>query len=272
MSLMVQQIPMFPQPRRCEINGEEYASALDLLRIYGGSSNPDRDWKRIVAKLRKQGSELPDLVLRHRFPDASGRLARPTPVVNKVQIARIAQITDYPAWEPIRQAQAEIFVQQQEEKQRERHLAHKTYRALRNVGYSHDRALEWHDIDNHSKDAHDRAVREWVARHGNIGQLTNAVTRVVLGKSATAWKREHNTEESPRRFMSSVKKGALAIVEEFGAILHRRRDSEGTDELLEDIKDASGIIDWDRLNEMFPDDDLLPPSRGQQRQLPKGSA
>ena len=271
MSIMSQQIPMFPRPRHCEINGEDYASVFDLLRIYGGSDNPREDWRRIRIKLIKQGYDVSEIP-QHQFPDSSGKLNRPTPVVNKVQIARIAQITDYPAWEPIRQRQAEIFVEEQEQKQRGRQLSHKTYRALRNVGYSHDRALEWHDIDNHSKDAHDRAVREWIARHGNIGQLTNAVTRVVLGKSATAWKREHNTTESPRRFMSSLKKGALAIVEEFGAILHRRRNSDGTDELLEDLHEASQIIDWDKLNQMFPDDDLLPPTRGQQRQLPKGSA
>jgi hypothetical protein len=270
---MTIQLPLFPeseQPRKCIIDGEEYASVLDMLEMYGKSSNPDTDWRRIKEKLEKQGYKVADLILYHRFPGKDGKLHRPTPVVNKVQIARIAQITDYPEWEPIRQRMAEIFVEAQTG-QPLRTLAARKYRQLRNAGYDNDRALEWHERDNISIEAGKLARAEWHLREGSIPKLVNHSTRLVLGKSATAWKKEHGTNESPRRFMSTGKKVVLAFIEGVAVTLHRRRDSRGTDALAQDLTDASQIVDQSKVDELFPDMDIEPPpAKDQPPLLPSG--
>lgn len=271
MEIVSKQLSLLPeneQPRKCMINGEEYASVLDLLRIYGKSINPSVDWRRIKEKLTRQGYDVTEL-LYYQFRASDGNLKRPTPVVNKVEIARIAQVTDYPEWEPIRQAMAEIFVEQQSSK-KPRQLAARKYRQLRNAGYDNDQAMEWHDRDVFGAETFKRATREWKLRDGEIPRLIGVSTRFVLGKSITAWKKEHNTKETPRKYMSSGKKTALAIVENIAVTLHRRRDSQGTDALTEDIKDASGVVDWRKIDELFPDIDLLPPGRAEQRMLPEG--
>jgi prophage antirepressor-like protein len=133
------------------------------------------------------------------------------------------------------------------------------YRELVEAGYTPSQALEWHDRDTIGVDVHKRVVKEWYQRNGDIAKLTNHATRIVTGKSATALKREMQIKVSPRAYMSSVKKTALAIVEDIGATLHRRRDSHGTDELQRDLSDASGVIDWKKLDGMFPDTPLPTP-------------
>lgn len=135
----------------------------------------------------------------------------------------------------------------------------KKYRELLASGYSHDQALEWNDTNTIGVAARKRAVAEWYKRRGDIAKLTNHATLLASGKSATALKRDMHIKGSPRAYMSSVKKTALAIVEDIGSIIHRRRDSDGTEELMRDLQDASGVIDWDKLTTMFPDNDVNPP-------------
>jgi hypothetical protein len=241
-------IPEPEHPRKCIIGGEEYASALDLLRIYGGSSNPNRDWKRITEKLQRQGYDLPNLV-HHQFRDSSGKLNRPTPVVNKVQIARIAQITDYPAWEPIRQAQAEIFVEQQTA-QKAKSLTPKKLRELRASGYTDDEIKSWYAFDRMGAEARKAVVAQWVRREGNIGYLTNQSTKLIMGKSATALKKELAIKVSPRQYASPVEKAAMAWVDGVSAALHIQRDSHGNDELSRDVNDAYQMVDWDKLDDI----------------------
>jgi hypothetical protein len=145
--------------------------------------------------------------------------------------------------------------------------ATKRYRELRASGLTHEEAMDRRDVDLIGVEAHKRAVREWFERQGDIAHLTNHATRLVTGKSATALKRHLKIKVSPRAYISGLERGALAIVEDFGAILHRRRDSQGTAELARDLDDASQVIDHERLNAMLNDKPILPPPPKPQQRL-----
>jgi hypothetical protein len=270
MSLLSQQIPMFPQPRACIIDGEIYVSVLDAYRIYGKSKSPNKDWERDKRELAKQGYDMSNLT-GHQFVDVTGKLNKPTPIVSKAQLARIIQVTRSPEWESHRQEMADLFAEKHSSKPAKPFEATKRYRELRNSGLSHEEALDRRDTDLIGVEAHKRAVKEWYERNGDIAALTNHATRLITGKSATALKRLLNIKVSPRAYISTLERGALAIVEDFGAILHRRRDSRGTDELARDLNDASQVIDHDKLNAMLSDAPIMPPlPKPQQRRLLKG--
>lgn len=130
--------------------------------------------------------------------------------------------------------------------------------------------MEWHERDLFATEAYKDISREWFIRNGDFPRLVNHSTRFVLGMSSSAWKRKHKTKESPRRYMSSVKKTALGLVEGIAAGFHRKRHSHGTEALERDITDAASVLDWDRLNELLPDTDIVPTPRPDQKKLLPG--
>lgn len=273
MDLVTQQLPLIPEPekpRTVILNNEVYVSILDVYRIYGKSNNPARDWNRDLKAMEEQGYKVPGLVL-YQFPGSDGKLKRPTPIANEEQLARIAQTAKFKEWEPLRQEMAASYVGKRRAARKLPIPFQQTqkYRELREANYTHEQAMDWHDRDAIGVNARKRAVAEWVQRHGDVAHLTNFTTRLVTGKSATVLRREMGIKISPRAYMSSVRKTALAIVEDMGASLHRRRNSDGTTELARDLRDASQIIDWDKLSALVPDEPIAPPlPKGRQRALP----
>lgn len=78
----------------------------------------------------------------------------------------------------------------------------KEFRRALDSGYDIDHAIEWVDVDNQAKVARDNVVKEWTKRGGMkvIAPLTNYITKVATGKTATEWKYELHIDESPRRY------------------------------------------------------------------------
>lgn len=156
-------------------------------------------------------------------------------------------------------------------RKRDTFLRSRKYLALRHAGYSHEQAIDWYYRDRIGADARKEIADEWYHRNGSIPQLSNFVNKLVTGKTAGQLKKELGIKVSPRAYMSSAKKTAIAIVEGIGASLHRIRNSSGTVELARDLTDAFSVIDWDRLNQIAPDVPVPPPlPKGKQRQLLMG--
>jgi hypothetical protein len=241
-------LPGFEQPRKCVIDGVEYASVLDCLAIYGDSAHPDRDWKRIKDKLRRQGYTVSQLVL-YQFPGKDGRLKQATPVVTKEQIARIAQVTDYPEWEPIRQRMAEIFVAEQE-KQAKPRLSGKQRRRMANSGIQTRDIVSWEKTDRLAAESYRRIVGQWVNRNGTISFLASVVMRVVTGKTPAQLRRELRIKESPRRYLSEAEKAEIALTEMGASYLHELRNSQGDEQLAIDVEDGHSLVNFEALRNL----------------------
>lgn len=257
------QLPLFPEPEKprvCLIDGKAHISILDAYRIHGKSKNASLDWKRDKAELERQGYNISNLI-GYAFPGADGKMKKLTPVANEEQIARIAQVAKFPEWEPIRQRMAELYIAEKHGELKEAipFPQSKKYRELIDSGYSHEQALEWHDVDQQGLAARKRIAAEWHGRHGNIAKLTNVATKIATGESATALKHRWSIKKSPRAYLSSFKKAAIALVEDYAVIVHRRRNSDGTDALEKDLTDMAEVINWDKLDSMFPDTDVNRP-------------
>lgn len=142
------------------------------------------------------------------------------------------------------------------------------YRRLMASGYTSQEADAWQDVDAAAKEIRKQVVAVWVERDGSIPKLTNHVTYLVIGETASNLKKTQYIRGSARKFMSPLEKAAISIVEGLGKALHTQRDSHGNEELERDLTDASQFIDMDKLKQ-FSDKPVLPPDpRPKQRRLP----
>jgi len=255
------QLPLIPEeekPRGCIINGIAHISIHDAYRIYGKSSNPQRDWQNDLKKLRQQGNSTVFVLFSF---ETNGQKTKGTPVANEEQMARIAQVAEFPEWEPVRQRMAELLVEDHRGTNRKSIPPRQTkeYRRLIDSGYTDKEALEWLKVDEHGKTTHAKIASEWYHRDGDIPKLTNRVNENVTGESATDMKERWQIKESPRRYMSLLKKASIDVVEGLAAALHIGRDSQGTSKLLHDVDDASGVVDWDAFDALLSDTDVKRP-------------
>lgn len=78
-----------------------------------------------------------------------------------------------------------------------------------------------------------------------FGILTNKISQVAIGKSATDRKRKMNLpkHDTPRNYESIANLVLIGMTELTSGGLHLHRESEGLGELLDDISDTSPIID-----------------------------
>ena len=105
--------PLFPEEtafdrldsrvRSTFLNDEQYVSVLDLLEFHGNKKNPTQAWKTTLDFMERQGASLTPFCGVYQFPNKDGKKRKATPVINLNGFLRIAQSSDVPEWEPIRQ-------------------------------------------------------------------------------------------------------------------------------------------------------------------------
>jgi hypothetical protein len=124
------------------------------------------------------------------------------------------------------------------------------YRKLRSEGFSHEEAMQWLRIRDHGIGARKSITDIWVKRHArsHIWKLTNQVSQIVHGKTATVRKQEMGLakHDTPRKYDAAADLLLTAIAELSAGTLHEWRDSDGVEQLSEDIDDTKPIVDGAR--------------------------
>lgn len=96
------------------------------------------------------------------------------------------------------------------------------------------------------QETHHQLTSEWSQRRvkgREYGRLTNETTEAATGKTASQLKRELEVTDSPRKYLSAAQNAAIQIVESLSIVFHTSRNSQGIEELSEDIQDTRPIID-----------------------------
>jgi hypothetical protein len=143
----------------------------------------------------------------------------------------------------------------------------KQYRRLLREGYPPEYAKQWVSVRRRQKETQKHAQSVWTARgvHEGFeyGRLNNDVHKTATGKTATEASRQLNIKGTSRDFNSAADNAAIEIVCSTSAALHDQLDSQGVDELSEDINSVKPMIDAARpeLNKLFSQ---------QPRRLPPG--
>ena len=122
------------------------------------------------------------------------------------------------------------------------------YKRLIADGWTPEEARQWVERRAAGKDKRKGITGEWAARGvsdgRDYGRLTNEVTEIATGKTATEQRKalELPRHASLRDYLSSVENTALGITEYIAAALHTERDSQGVEDLSDDIQDTRPII------------------------------
>lgn len=123
----------------------------------------------------------------------------------------------------------------------------KEYRKLMREGYSHEEATQWLETRRSQKAEWKRLTTEWHSRGVSQGfdyaRLSNEVSRVATGRTATELRAIMHIDGTPRDYLCAADNAAIEITSTTSRILHRQRNSQGVDELSDDVKDVKGIID-----------------------------
>ncbi len=127
--------------------------------------------------------------------------------------------------------------------------AQRKYTELVRGGMTHDEAMQWISVRGKQPVKTVTLRDTWKARgitNGQFGTLTNVVTQVATGRTATEHKRMPKVNNS-REGLSAYENAVITVVETVSDILHNARDSHGIDELTADIQDSDGVVNRDEL-------------------------
>jgi hypothetical protein len=127
----------------------------------------------------------------------------------------------------------------------------KEYRKLRTEGFTHEEALQWLRTRDYGIGTRKWITDIWVrrqARGKEIAILTNKVSQIVHGKMATIRKQEMclAKHDTPRNYDAAADQLLTAITELSAGTAHEWRDSQGLEQLSEDVEDTRPIIDGAR--------------------------
>ncbi len=123
----------------------------------------------------------------------------------------------------------------------------KEYRKLLDEGFSPQEAEQWL-----TRRAAGIQTRKWVTEiwrkrgaKNRFGTLTNEVSRIVHGKSATIRKKEMGLgkNDTMRNYDAAADQYLTSVTEMTAGALHEWRNSEGFAELLEDVEDTRPLVD-----------------------------
>jgi hypothetical protein len=252
------------------LNGETFISIIDTYRAEGIKNAP-REWAKDLEKLRLQTGDTESVLPVYQFT-VNGQRQKATHIVNKEQLARVAQIANIPHWEPIRQEMVDLFMAKR--RQPVPVEQSKEYRAHLEAGYDKAEAKKAIETRQEEKQTQKELTSEWQKRGIKSGQeyaqLNNDVTKAALGVTATQLKREMQVD-NPRDYLSHVENGVIAFTQKFATLFHRDRDSQGIGELESDISDAGELINKDALNKAMSKTRLkLPAPKPEQKRLMGG--
>jgi hypothetical protein len=129
----------------------------------------------------------------------------------------------------------------------------RAYAKLRADGFSDAEAEEWIRV-RRKQIASTNSLRDtWKARGArgkDYAKLTNRVTEVATGRTATHHKQVLKVDNS-REGLSAGENALIHVVSSLSEILHNTRDSRGVEELSDDIGDTEAMFNRDEINRQF---------------------
>lgn len=256
------QLSLFAAPfhsniSRIEEDGATLFSVLDVFKHYGKAKNATTSWQTVLKRLEKQGFDRSREIL-DRIPDSGGR---PSPYATFKTFLRIAQVTDFKEWEPIRQWMAETAHERVEEAANpELGIERATNRAVTSwKRQGHDD--EW--IGSRIQTINDRkAFADAISKHvtdlipkQHYKEATNLVSKGLWGRDVPTLRDQMGltSKQTPRDFQP--RQGLLynGLVESTVADIFAKYDDLKWIDASEIIKEVSGVFGFqaDQLSRML---------------------
>jgi hypothetical protein len=248
----------FPLAHKDHEDGRRYYAVQDWIAgVAQPASHPGQFWNEMKKRLKKAGIELSTWCLKFSYRASNGkeyqmdhadaetlyritqRMDANTGLRNKIlaYLAAAGVAIDEMARDPYTAQEMAIISQHQAE-----------YRKLRGEGFTHEEALQWLRTRDYGIGTRKWITDIWVRRNARgkeIAILTNKVSQIVHGKTATKRKQEMglSKHDTPRNYDAAADQLLTATTELWAGTAHVWRDSRGLEQLSEDVEDTRPLID-----------------------------
>jgi hypothetical protein len=171
---------------------------IDVIEILTDSSLPKRYWSDLKKKLKAEGSEAYEKIVRLKLPAEDGKL-RETDTADTETLLRIIQSIPSPKAEPFKQWLAKTGYERIEESQNPELSIDRAMENYLKLGYS----KEWINQRLKSIEVRKELTDEWENRGVKKGQefatLTDIITQAWSGKKVKEYKQFKNLKKENLR-------------------------------------------------------------------------
>lgn len=164
-----------------------YFSIIDVIQILTDSNNPRRYWSDLKIKLKNEGSQLYEKIVRLKMLASDGKM-RETDVADTEQLLRIIQSIPSPKAEPLKVWLAKVGYERIEETEDPEITFERAIETYLKKGYS----TNWINQRIKSIEVRKELTDEWEVRGIKKGQeyaiLTNEITKAWSGLTTKDYK------------------------------------------------------------------------------------
>ena len=175
-----------------------YFSIVDVIEVLTGTDRPRKYWSDLKAKLKKEGSQLSDIIGQLKMQSEDGKMYV-TDIADTEQLLRLIQSIPSPKAEPFKQWLAKTGYERIEESQDPELSINRAMENYTKLGYS----KEWINQRLKSIEVRKELTDEWENRGVKKGQefatLTDIITQAWSGKTVKQYKQHKNLKKENLR-------------------------------------------------------------------------
>lgn len=231
------------QIRRTWHKDQWFYSVLDVITVLTGSKRPDIYWLTLKKRLKSEGFNVAAAQIEYlEFGLGGGRLNH-TVAANRKTILRLIQSIPSTKAMPLHQWLAQVGEERLEEMENQARLLERLKAAYRARGLGQD----WIEERLRGAVKSDYVLVEWqnrgVSEESLLDILLDEIQKGIFEDTSAEKENTLLLARPPRQInISSLEAALLSLGEATASLFHQDRDSQGFDEIRQDVIEASEVI------------------------------
>lgn len=266
--------------RRVIHKGQEYWSVVDVVGFLTEAANPSKYWYSMRSRMRSEGAqETLSQIIELPMKSADGRL-RKTDAMNRQTLLRLVQSIPSPKAEPFKlflaEAGEEVLTEVEQQSDTVEAMRDHYRRLNRDEEWINARILYIATRNAWTSEIQLRGVDDSLS----IAKLTSLLNLHTFGLTTAQHKafKKLPAKQNLADHKTRMELILSSLGEETATGLHQKKDSQGYDEIEQDVKEAGDTaaaarrIVEQRLNEpVVSSQNFLENSRGRKKSLPSAN-
>lgn len=218
-----------------------YFSVVDVVAVLTDSPDPQRYWRVLKSRLKKEGNETVSNCSGLKLRAADGKM-RMTDVADTEQLFRIIQSVPSPKAEPFKQWMATVASQRLDQMQDPELGINQTMADYRRLGYSDNWIKQRIKSIEVRKELTDEWERTGVEKGKEYASLTDIITKEWSGMTTKQYKGYKGLrKESLRDNMTNMEIALNMLAEASATELSKQRDPKGFAQQKKVAKDGGSV-------------------------------
>lgn len=246
-----QNISILPQNqiRRIWHKEQWFYSILDVITVLTGSKRPDIYWLTLKKRLKSEGFNVAAAQIEYlKVEPGDGRLCH-TVTANRKTLLRLIQSIPSTKAMPLHQWLTQVGEERLVEVESQHRMIERLKAAYRARGFSQ----EWIELHLGTTVKSGYLLNEWLNRgiheQAHLDILLAEIQKGISDSNDPAYQANNLLSVRPDRLtnISSIEAALITLGEASASLLHQDRDSQGFDELFQDVKEVGEVVGKVRL-------------------------